>query len=322
MNPRDEAGFTLIELLVTMTISFIVLGATLLTFNTFLTNDTRARKVDATQDTARLGVERISRQLRNLANPTAIGGVNAPSIDLASPYDFVFLTSDPVKRRVRYCLAPSANGTNDTLQFQSSAAAGALTAAMTSACPSADGAWTVTNKVAENVVNRRASADRSVFTYGCSSRTPAGQSCTSSVSLYPRILEVRSDLFVDVNAASLPPTETRLTSGVYLRNQNEPPTATMATPIVTTATHNVRLNGSASDDPEGRTLQYQWFTGSATLPAPTCSATPPPDQTAALIGEGVTLSYTFPAAGAQQIRLRVVDAGCLTSVTTAVTVNP
>lgn len=112
-----------------------------------------------------------------------------------------------------------------------------------------------------------------------------------------------------------------MSSAVYLRNQNEPPTATIAPPS-TVAPRTVLFNGAASDDPEGRTLIYQWFKGNGTLPAPTCASPPgPADQ--GTIGEGVTLSYRFPPedTGTQHIRLRVIDAGCLTAVAGPISVT-
>jgi prepilin-type N-terminal cleavage/methylation domain-containing protein len=312
---RSDHGFTLIEVMIAMVLSLVILGATLATWNAFLNNDARARKADESLDIARKAVDRVANQMRNLANPTAAGSW----IDLAGTYDLVFLTSDPVKRRVRYCLASSPGGANDTLWFQSASSSAALTAGMTAGCPSSG--WTTQQVVAEHVVNRIGGAGRGVFRYGCSTRTPVGQSCTSSSALYPRVLSTRVELFVDVNSAARTPAEARLSSGVYLRNQNEPPTAAIAPPA-TIAPRTVRLNGAASDDPEGRTLTYQWFKGTGTLPTPTC-ATPAGPAEQGTIGEGVTLSYRFAPedTGTQQIRLRVIDAGCLTAVAGPIAVS-
>ena len=49
-------------------------------------------------------MDRATRQLRNLANPT----VNSTTtIDRATDYDLIFQTSDPAKTWVRYCLDTS-----------------------------------------------------------------------------------------------------------------------------------------------------------------------------------------------------------------------
>ncbi|MDQ3677859.1 MAG: prepilin-type N-terminal cleavage/methylation domain-containing protein [Actinomycetota bacterium] len=322
MRSRDESGFSLIELLTAMTITLVVLSATLLTYNTFLTNDARARKLDESQDKVRLAVDRVARQLRNLATPTDAGS----SIDLASSYDFMFLTSDPVKRRVRYCLEPSAGGTNEKLWFQAASGVGDPTPAMTSACPGSG--WDQRSLISDRVVNRIGAADRPVFSFGCSKRTPAGQSCTSSSSLYPRVLSARVDVYVDVNAADKPPAATRLSSAVYLRNQNEPPVASWVQPPSILSSRTLLFNGSASDDPEGRTLLYQWFKGTdEPLPPAACKRElTPAERTlmeATLMGEGVTLTYKFPTddGSSQPVRLRVTDAGCLTSETASYTVS-
>lgn len=303
MSGRGESGFTIVELLTAMTISLIIFGATLTVFNGVYATSSTTRALNDAQDRARTGIDNLSRQLRNLANPTAAGS----SIDLAAGYDFAFQTSDPVKRHVRYCLQTPTGGTgsNDVLWFQSTQAAGAVTAGMVAACPGTG--WQTTTKVADNIVNRIDGADRPVFDYGCSAAAPG--SCTSSAAVYAQIVTTGISLYIDVNGKDVRPTATTLSSTVYLRNQNEPPTASFATPSAL-APRTVLFNASASSDPEGRTLQYQWFKGAAALPAPQCAGGPSDQGT---IGEGVTLTYAFPLTdvGVQQISLRVIDPGCL-----------
>ena len=65
MTRDRQGGFTLVELLVGMTISLILLGATLTTFNRFAErNDTDARNDSA--ELARRSLDVQARQLRNL----------------------------------------------------------------------------------------------------------------------------------------------------------------------------------------------------------------------------------------------------------------
>jgi hypothetical protein len=81
------------------------------------------------------------------------------------------------------------------------------------------------------------------------------------------------------------------------------------------------FNASQSSDPEGRTLEYRWFTGgSSTLPSsglPDCvntqSATIGTD-TWTCIGRGIVLSYTFTSAGSTPISLVVTDPGGLSGL--------
>lgn len=313
MRPRNEDGLAVMELLVAMTVSIMLLGATLTAFNVFLSHSSTLVKTDEALSKTRLGVDRVARQLRNLANPTTSGS----SIDLAHAYDFVFQTSDPVKRRVRYCLASSSGGTHDVLWFQSASTAAAMTTVMTASCPGSG--WSTQSVVADHVVNRVGAADRHVFTYGCSAPLAAWQWCSWLSVFYPRIKSARLDLYLDVNSTGTLPNAVRMSTAVHLRNQNEPPTAAVAPPS-TAGARTVLLNGSASTDPEGRTMEFQWFKGSATLPAPVCAGGP---AAQGAIGQGVTLTHTFPATDAspQQIRLRVIDPGCLYAVATLTSVT-
>ena len=71
---RDQRGMTLVELLVSMTLSLIVFGATL----TVLTGAQRtvavSDEVNDRQQEARVAIDRLSRDLRNLASPSDFTG--------------------------------------------------------------------------------------------------------------------------------------------------------------------------------------------------------------------------------------------------------
>jgi type II secretory pathway pseudopilin PulG len=301
---REQAGFTLVELLIASSLMIVVLGATLTVFDQFVTVSNRNTNQNAAQDTARTTIDQVSRQLRNLALPTP---QNPNSIDLASSYDLVFKTADPGRRRVRYCLqttAPySASNAALWLETQSVASAGGADPPppSTSTCPvppSGTG-WTSEKLVASNVTNQNGGADRPIFQFNAP---------TSSLS---KITEINVQLFVDVDPAR-PPTETRIATGVFLRNQNQAPTAQFS--ITTSGTRRFLMNAANSSDPEGRTLAYYWFLGTSpsytnVIATGTCNAAD------GCINNGVLNDYTLPstASGAQVFTLLVKDPGGLTS---------
>src|SRR5947209_12211583 len=85
---RGEQGFTLVELLVAATLSLIVFGATLSILDTYNRQSSANTQRNNAADLARLGIDRIVRQLRNISSP-----VTAPKLlERATPYDLVFQT--------------------------------------------------------------------------------------------------------------------------------------------------------------------------------------------------------------------------------------
>jgi hypothetical protein len=81
--------------------------------------------------------------------------------------------------------------------------------------------------------------------------------------------------------------ETRLGSGVTLRNQNRVPVARLD---VALSGQKLVLNGSASEDPEGMPLTYQWYVDPPT-PLPDCTLTPQPTSCRA---PGVVIDIPVP----------------------------
>jgi hypothetical protein len=143
--------------------------------------------------------------------------------------------------------------------------------------------------------------------------------CPATSSELSRITTVTIDLWIDEDSARKPGAS-RMTSAVFLRNQNEPPVAALSSRPLTS--RQVILNASASVDPEGRTLEFLWFRAPA--PSFTCDAGPP---AALLLWQGITLTYSFPAAdgpaGTQiPIELVVCDAGSLQSRATSLVSIP
>ena len=224
---------------------------------------------------------------------------SAGLLQQALPYDLVFqtvsagqATGNPGNQMwVRYCL-----DTNQTLWRQTSLASTTSAMPDTSACPSTSGSWVTSSGAPccvelNDVANGTGSnPTRQLFTYGPPGWTSANQ-----------IKQVQVNLYVDRNPGHLPG-PTVLTSGIYLRNELSSPVASF-TPTVTG--HDVQLNGSASSDPNGQALTYQWYSGTG------CSS-------GNAIAGATTQQYDAGswATGNQAFSLKVTNTGGLTSCAT------
>jgi prepilin-type N-terminal cleavage/methylation domain-containing protein len=288
-GPRAQDGFTLIELLVAMSLTTVVVMATVSAFVSFHQNERLNRLQNESQDQARMTIDTVTRQLRNLASPK---DYRPESIELATPYDLVFRTVDAVKptgslnsrniKRVRYCLSESSAG-EETLWRQQQTWVDPdppLALPSTSSCPSS--AWGNKVAVATDIVSLEQTPPLELFSY------------TPGPSPMEAIRAIRADLVVDVNPGKAP-RAVRLTSGVFLRNQNRAPVADC------TATYSgngkqVVLNGSASEDPEGHALNsYTWYLLGDKDP----------------IATKVVSLWSAPKSGSYTIRLVVEDHGGL-----------
>jgi len=295
----DERGFTLVELLVGMVLSTMLLLATLSTVDNMARGEHANNARNDSVELARNALDVQARQLRNLAKR-----VSSPVIDTLAPYDLIFQTSDPNRTWVRYCLdtttapASTARGRLWTgeLAVANSTVASPVTAPMRTGCPGTG--WSTTNVVADYVTNRRGGQDRPLFEYTCSS----GTGCLASSAAYDQVVDISAQTLIDTTPGT-GAAELRVLSGVYLRNQNQAPVASLAsTPSSTSRT--IVLNGSGSTDFEGRTLNYYWFKTAlpaeaaidCARPAVTGTATPRTLWGAAgFLGEGITINHTFPA---------------------------
>jgi hypothetical protein len=164
--------------------------------------------------------------------------------------------------------------------------------------------------IVDDVVNTAPGRDFPLFSYACASGLPA--TCPSSVAELGRILTVTMDLWVAGDGSDTP---TRVTSSVFLRNQNDPPVAAISSRSL--ASRQIILNASGSYDPEGRNLRFMWFKSPA--PTFTCDQGAPPS---ALLWTGVTLNYTFAvtdglSGSRTSFDLVVCDAGGLQARATA-----
>lgn len=282
---RDEGGFTLIELLVAMSIMTVVLGATLTAFTDFTSADQRNQAQNDAQDRARLASDQLARDLRNLASPT---NELPQAVDQAQPYDLVFLAADPVlpagsqntwnTRRIRYCLdASKPNDEQLWMETQTWTSATVPAVPSTASCP--DSAWSTQTLVADKLVNRISGQDRPVFKY-------LGGPALVDIN------GVRTNLFIDVDP-SQSPGETHLQSGVFLRNQNRVPKAAFDATVKPGA---VVLNGSASEDPEGDNLRFDWYVNGTK------------------VGDGVVFSYPVVGPKTIAVTLKVYDPAGLEGV--------
>jgi prepilin-type N-terminal cleavage/methylation domain-containing protein len=307
---RADDGFTLVEMLVVCAISLVVFGATMTAFAAYYGQNRSAEAQSDNLDEARVALEREARQLRNLANPT----FNATTtIYRATDYDFIFQTSDPAKTWVRYCLDTTGSGASPSAGrlWMSESPTSTLTSVMTGACGAAWPAGTPGRRqiVTQHVTNVNNGLDRNLFGYRCLATAPAG--CPATSADYAKISTVTTRLWID-NKPTDRVKETDVSSAVYLRNQNEAPTAAVTGPS-TQGPHKVSLNGMGSSDPEGRTLNYFWFLDSAPTSADlaNCTATP-----SASVWEGPLFTKDFPVAevgSTHNVWLVVRDPGCLTS---------
>jgi prepilin-type N-terminal cleavage/methylation domain-containing protein len=309
MSLRDEGGFTIPELLVAMIMFAIILLATLSAFdNTTKVSAANNQENDAVEE-SRVAIDQVARQLRNLASPTT----PLSTINTAAGYNLIFQTDDPSKTWVRYCLVTNASGprAKGNLYYATSANSTLTAAQASDPCPGTG--WTSVRIVAQDVTNQTNGQDRPIFSYGCTAGSAAN--CPAGSSDNSKIVLTGALLYIDTNPG-FAPAERRVSTGVYLRNQNEPPSASFTWANQPSIRHTVILNGSGSADPEGRTLHYYWCKGSGAA----CSTT-----SSNYIGTGVTLTYTFPSTDTSgstpTITLTVVDPGGL-SATVSVPTNP
>ena len=296
----DERGITLVELLVGMVVSLVIFGATLSAAVAMNAGAKRNADHNEAQDTARIYMDRLARQLRNLASPSIFTEdyqAQPYAIDSAGPYDLVFRVVDEVRpggslnhanvKRVRFCLnaADPSRGVlyqqEQTWTDRASNEPPAMPAL--SACPGPG--WTTTKVMTGHVVNRIGGQNRPTFVYNATD--------------LQRISQIHADLYIDPTPGKAP-VESRLGSGVTLRNQNRVPVARMD---IAPAPGRLVLNGSASEDPEGAPLTYQWYLDPPT-PLPDCAATPLPPS---CVGRGVVLEVPINTATAHRIVLVVKD---------------
>jgi type II secretory pathway pseudopilin PulG len=286
-HARREAGFTTVELLVATVLMLLVLGATLTSMTEFGRNTRSTEDQNDAQQKARQAMTQLTRELRN----HAVANTAAPEgIALATPYDLIFETVGAKRpagsansanvERVRYCLDSfDAEGARLWTQRQRWVSTNAPDAPVATGCPSV--LWGDARMVAQHVVNRANGADRPVFTYD------------SAVASQVRRVEV--SLFVDTTIGR-DPKETRLQSGIFLRNANHAPVPTFSFSV--TGNGQLMLDATSSTDDEGERLQYAWKVDGAPIPPATA-----------------LVDYPGLSSGTHTVELKVTDPGGLFGTT-------
>jgi prepilin-type N-terminal cleavage/methylation domain-containing protein len=267
-----EHGFTLVEVLVAMALAMIVFGATLTALNVFQTNNRFDVLRNEAQDNARSAIDRLSKELRNVAAPKSVKELPG-ALESAQPYSITFQTIDPLPlpvgstnatnaMRVRYCLDDS-NPSNELLRRQEMRwtlpTAPAIPAE--NGCKASEAGWDRSSQLVKYVTNRNGGQDRPLFHYG-----PTGWSEVSQV------VTVEPTIYLDVNPGQSRPGETQLTSSLSLRNANRQPIAAFTAESLH---KHVLLNASQSEDPDGLALTYTWSEGAVEgeTPLPTNALT-------------------------------------------------
>jgi prepilin-type N-terminal cleavage/methylation domain-containing protein len=277
---RRQDGFTLIELLVAMVLSAIVFGATLTVLDEYLRQANGTTQRNDAQDRARLAVDRIVRQLRNVASP-----LTTPKLlERATPYDIVFQTIGAQQggaggntsgaERVRYCVPPGTTPGNLISQTQTWATPAPAANPWSSdpnvtiPCPDTTFAQQPNGIIIATAITNRSQtgscpgvSGQPVFRFngGCTLPTDLTQISTIQVDL-------------NVNPTpNLPGATTELQSSAFLRNKQHQPIASFT--AYPTGGGGVVLNAGSSYSPDGEQLSYMWSCTSCSSPTTLNTAT-------------------------------------------------
>lgn len=314
---RRQEGFTLIELLVAMVLSLVVFGATLSILDVYNHQSTINNQVNDAQNKARLGIDRIVRQLRNIASP-----ITTPKLlERATPYDVVFQTVGAQlggstgnisgAERVRYCMpndTPSGSANNEVVISETQTWSTPTTPAnpwssdptVTIPCPDASlpsGVSAAT--LATGVTNRyQRRTDRPAFAYN----NGLDGNSVPAIDL-PKVTSVQVDLFVNPTPATSA-RESELRSAAFLRNQTHQPVPSFT--YTPTGGGGVLLNGATSYSPDGYSLSYSWSCTSSGCPAA---------STLSASTDGLVTWQ--PGAGTYTVTLTVTDPNGLSATSSA-----
>ena len=314
---RRNDGFTLVELLITIPLMLVVMGAAFTALQQFETTSRANTRQSEAQDQARNAIDQIVKRLRNDASPTP-GSPQA--IDRATSTDLIFQTVDSLPpsagsanahnvMRIRYCLDDSTRS-NERLymQMQRWTTASAPAQPTSTACPDNSGAWQGPPRImAEHLTNDYATTPRALWKFDC----PAGYdaaTCAAGTdqSMLARVKRMAVAMFVDQDVTKAP-SESRLGTAVFFRNQNAAPSAAMSQPSALSG--HVYANAGSSSDPDADRLYYRWCWFGNTAPdpnAPWCQGG------TELLSRQMALDYDASSAhGSVWLGLRVQDTGGL-----------
>jgi len=312
---RREDGLTMTELLIGSVLMIVVMGVAFTALSQFETGTRRNNQQNDAQDRARTAIDLTVKRLRNDAAPTP---GSPQGLDRAIATDLIFQSVDPDVppagsenshnvMRVRYCLDSSdpRNG-KVWLSYQRWTSAVAPATPSSSSCP--DSSWSDRRVVADHVVNRYAGAQRPVWTIDCPSGFDAA-TCTAGTSpaMLARVKRIGMELFVDEDPGKAP-SESRLATSVFFRNQNARPTAVLTPAPTQPVGSRVAVNASSSSDPDADRLFYRWCYYGTNVPSSTWCAngTEIPQRTVA-----IDYAAPAPAGTTVNIGLRVQDPGGL-----------
>lgn len=287
----EERGYTLVEVVLVAVLVPVILGTVLTAASGFQSTVKRNQELSESQARTRETIDDLARNLRNLASPTL---EQPQAVDRSEPFDLVFQTVGPTGSggganlanvmRVRYCLDQPASGPATLWkQTQTWNTAIAPPVPPTTTCPDA---WpTPPRMMAAGLTNRLAATPRALFQFNSAIPT--------------KVTAITVQAWVRSPGDKKEPREGALRSQVLLRNQNEAPVCGIqATP---NGLLHVLLNGSASYDPEGKDLTYQWFDAS--------------DGDRAL-GTGIVLDASVNVPGFHDITLKCKDPAGLENTAT------
>lgn len=309
---RSQAGYSLVEVLIAMTLMLIVTSATLSVFTTMERKSRDNQRINDHERTVRVATDVLAKRLRNLASPQGSGP--APqALERANATDLMFRTVDSTGtptatnpenlERYRYCL-----GTGGKLYVErQSSAQWTATPPNPTTCGPGDG-WPGTSTVAvQDVVNNA----RPVFKYQISPVPGTySEQATVTQSNFPNDIAIRTDLYVDADTANAPK-ESTISTRVFLRNQNRPPTASIS------ATYSggslVTLNGSNSLDPENNPLYFRWLDGGTIVQNFSQQAT---YSFRGAAGSSHTFTLVVRDIGGLQVTSKAITITCTTSTPT------
>lgn len=290
---RREHGFTLIEGLVAMAISVVVFGATLTILDVYMRQSNGVTERFNAQNQARIAVDRIVRQLRNVASP-----LTSPKLlERATPYDLVFQTIGSASgsnsagtERVRYCIPQDTTTGSSTKEELISETETWTTSSVPAdpwssdptvsiSCPDTlngsqgNGVVVTQSVVAQSVVNRYkqtgptnrsgTTTPQPAFTFN-NGTLPDGNNVTAAD--LPEISTIQVNLWVNPTPAVAGAT-TEVQSAAYLRNKEYSPVANFSpSPI---GGGSVILNAGTSYSPDGEQLSFVWSCTSVNCPANT-----------------------------------------------------
>ncbi|HXE44018.1 MAG TPA: prepilin-type N-terminal cleavage/methylation domain-containing protein [Conexibacter sp.] len=319
---RRDDGFTLVELLVAMVLALVVFGASLTLLDSYLRQSGAAAKRLDAQDQARLAVDRIVHDLRNVSSP-----LTTPKLlERATPYDVVFQTIGTPSgtnvsgiERVRYCVPQ-----DSTTGTASQEVLVAQTQTWTTSTPSAD-PWisdpsqtiacpdltftpasgqAVYAVIAQSIMNRY----QQTSSYPAFSFNDGLDSNSVAATDLPQISTIQINLRVNPTP-SLSGATTQVQSAAYLRNKQHSPVAQFT--YTATGGGGVILNAGQSYSPDNEQLSYAWA----------CTSSPCPSASALSIASNGLVSWR-PGAGTYTVALTVTDqTGVQTTTTQQVTVT-